>query len=188
MDVGRCSVMSSAARFYPLRLCPGEDLVLSLRRLVAGAGIQAGYIAGAVGSLSRVELRYAGRPEGTVRDGCFEIVSLIGTLDPAGEHLHMTVSDPEGRVEGGLRGGIPQRGGAEADPVRGLGGYGDEPDRQGAELRDRLGDREGPAAEDAGAIPQRLPGGLGADVTLSPSLAFWVRLNWGRGCADFPCD
>ena len=101
MDVGRCSVMSSAARFYPLRLCPGEDLVLSLRRLVAGAGIQAGYIAGAVGSLSRVELRYAGRPEGTVRDGCFEIVSLIGTLDPAGEHLHMTVSDPEGRVEGG---------------------------------------------------------------------------------------
>ena len=95
MDVGRCSVMSSAARFYPLRLCPGEDLVLSLRRLVAGAGIQAGYIAGAVGSLSRVELRYAGRPEGTVRDGCFEIVSLIGTLDPAGEHLHMTVSDPE---------------------------------------------------------------------------------------------
>ena len=35
------------------------------------------------------------------RDGCFEIVSLIGTLDAAGEHLHMAVSDPEGRVKGG---------------------------------------------------------------------------------------
>lgn len=101
METERFFVMDSAARFYPLRLCPGEDLVLSLRRLVAKAGIQAGYIAGVVGSLSRVVLRYAGRPDGTVRDGCFEIVSLIGTLDPAGEHLHMTVSDPEGRVEGG---------------------------------------------------------------------------------------
>ena len=56
---------------------------------------------GAVGSLSRAVLRWAGRPDGTVRDGCFEIVSLIGTIDAAGEHLHMTVSDPEGRVEGG---------------------------------------------------------------------------------------
>lgn len=101
MEEGRISHVSSAARFYPMRLRPGEDPVLSLRRLAAETGLRAGFIAGAVGSLSRAVLRYAGCPEGNVRDGCFEVVSLIGTLDAAGEHLHMTVSDPAGRVEGG---------------------------------------------------------------------------------------
>lgn len=91
----------SAARFHALRLLPGEDPVLSLRRLSAETGLRAGFIAGAVGSLSRAVLRFAGCPDGTVRDGCFEIVSLVGTLDAAGEHLHMAVSDPGGRVEGG---------------------------------------------------------------------------------------
>lgn len=101
METERTAYPASAARFFSVRLRPGEDPVLSLRRLTAETGLRAGFVAGAVGSLSRAVLRWAGRPDGTVRDGCFEIVSLIGTIDAAGEHLHMTVSDPEGRVEGG---------------------------------------------------------------------------------------
>lgn len=59
MDEGRIAYTASAARFYPLRLAPGEDPVLSLRRLVAETGLRAGFIAGAVGSLSRAVLRCA---------------------------------------------------------------------------------------------------------------------------------
>ncbi|MFC2593831.1 MAG: PPC domain-containing DNA-binding protein, partial [Fretibacterium sp.] len=86
MDASHSPYMVSAARFHALRLLPGEDPVLSLRRLSAETGLHAGFVAGAVGSLSRAVLRFAGCPDGTVRDGCFEIVSLIGTLDAAGEH------------------------------------------------------------------------------------------------------
>ena len=95
------SFPSSAARFFPLRLRPGEDVTLSLRRMMQIAELRAGFIAGAVGSLSRSTLRYAGRSDGVAKDGVFEIVSLIGTLDAAGEHLHMAISGPDGRVEGG---------------------------------------------------------------------------------------
>ena len=95
------SVGTSRARFFAFRLLPGDDVVLSLRNVVRSAGIRAGYIAGAVGSLSTARLRFAGEPDGTRLDGCFEVVSLIGTVDAEGEHIHAAVSDPSGRVVGG---------------------------------------------------------------------------------------
>lgn len=91
----------SRARFFCLRLLPGQDLLDELRRWIAKTGLRAGYIAGAVGSLSQAGLRFAGKPESRVETGCFEVVSLIGTLDAKNEHLHMTISDSEGRVTGG---------------------------------------------------------------------------------------
>ena len=96
-----CQYLGSAARFFSFRLLPGQDLIAELRRWTAEAGLQAGYIAGAVGSLSRAGLRFAGGSENSLISGCFEVVSLIGTLDAGGEHLHMALSDPEGRVTGG---------------------------------------------------------------------------------------
>lgn len=92
---------TSRARFFAFRLLPGDDVVLSLRNVVSSAGMRAGYIAGAVGSLSTVCLRLAGEPDGTQVDGCFEVVSLIGTVDAEGEHIHAAISDPSGRVVGG---------------------------------------------------------------------------------------
>lgn len=92
---------ASGARFFSLRLAPGQDLIGELRRWSAKTGLRAGYVAGVVGSLSQAGLRFAGRPESRVETGCFEVVSLIGTLDAQGEHLHMTISDPDGRVTGG---------------------------------------------------------------------------------------
>lgn len=93
--------LGSNARFFAFRLLPGQDLIGELRRWVAEMELRAGYIAGAVGSLSEVSLRFAGLPESSISSGCFEVVSLIGTLDAKGEHLHMTISDPDGHVIGG---------------------------------------------------------------------------------------
>ncbi len=92
---------TSPARFFAFRLVPGDDVIASLRNTVRSLGIRAGYIAGAVGSLSTARLRLAGQPDGTHVDGCFEVVSLIGTVDAEGEHIHAAVSDPSGRVVGG---------------------------------------------------------------------------------------
>ena len=91
----------SGGRFLAFRLAPGEELLGALRRIVAAYGIRAGYVAGVVGSLSRACLRFAGRHDGTALDGCFEVVSLVGTLDAGGEHLHMTISNQEGTTTGG---------------------------------------------------------------------------------------
>jgi hypothetical protein len=91
----------SEGRFLAFRLAPGEELLSSLRRIVRTHHIRAGYVAGVVGSLSWAHLRFAGRPDGTLLDGCFEVVSLVGTLDAKGEHLHMTISNPEGATTGG---------------------------------------------------------------------------------------
>jgi predicted DNA-binding protein with PD1-like motif len=43
----------------------------------------------------------ADQPEGTVFEGKHEIVSLVGTLSPDGDHLHVAVSDSSGRTLGG---------------------------------------------------------------------------------------
>ncbi|MGC4053583.1 MAG: DUF296 domain-containing protein [Paludibaculum sp.] len=46
-------------------------------------------------------MRYADRPGATVREGRFEIVSLVGTVDAGSMHVHLSVSDGRGRTVGG---------------------------------------------------------------------------------------
>jgi len=91
----------SSGRFFAFRLSPGEDLLEGIRNAVRSEGVRAGFVAAAAGSLSRACLRYAGKPDGTILEGCFETVSLSGTAEAGGEHLHASLSDPEGRVVGG---------------------------------------------------------------------------------------
>lgn len=93
--------MTSAARFFAFRLLPGDELLEGLCRCVALHGIQAGWIAGAVGSLSRASLRFAGQPDALRLEGAFEIVALSGTLDAHGAHLHLSVADEQGAMRGG---------------------------------------------------------------------------------------
>lgn len=91
----------SNARFIAVRLSPREDVILALRQKIQSQGLQAAFIAGAVGSLTDVALRFAGQ-EGTHHTtGKYEIVSLIGTLDAGGEHIHLAVSDEKGQMSGG---------------------------------------------------------------------------------------
>lgn len=92
---------TSNARYLALRLRPGEDVIPTLRKYVEQNNLQAAFIAGCVGSLTQVSLRFAGREGTQEMAGKYEIVSLIGTLDPEGEHLHLAISDENGHMQGG---------------------------------------------------------------------------------------
>lgn len=85
----------------PLRLHPGDDLQGAIEQHVAEAGIGAAYVVAGMGSLSTARIRFAGVPELDVFHGDLEILTLSGTLSPDGPHLHISVSDAEGRVWGG---------------------------------------------------------------------------------------
>jgi predicted DNA-binding protein with PD1-like motif len=91
----------SPGRYAALRLKPGEDPVAALRALQVQTGAQAMALVTCVGSLTRAVIRHANRPEGTVYRGHYEITSLVGTIDPVAEHLHLTITDGEGRAFGG---------------------------------------------------------------------------------------
>jgi len=100
------SGLASPATVHALRLRPGEDLLASLGRFRVDHGLKAAAIVTCVGSLTRAALRFANKPTTTVLEGHFEIVSLVGTLSPDGDHVHISISDGEGRTTGGhLMGG-----------------------------------------------------------------------------------
>ena len=88
-------------RFHAVRLTPGQDLRREIEKLNAFAGIRAGFVLSAAGSLTRVALRLANQQHTHVMEGHFEIVSLAGTTGPDGLHLHMAVSDVRGVTTGG---------------------------------------------------------------------------------------
>ncbi|WP_322071224.1 PPC domain-containing DNA-binding protein [Paraburkholderia bannensis] len=85
----------------PLRLSPGEDLRDALGRVLTQQRVNAAYVVQGIGSLSAVALRYAGIDAPTSMQGDYEILTLAGTWSPDGPHLHMSVSDAQGRVSGG---------------------------------------------------------------------------------------
>lgn len=87
------------------RLKPGQLLKEQIEQAAIDKGIKAGVLLSAVGSLSVAVLRMAGAtPEGQsikTFEGAFEIVSTTGTICDEGAHIHITISDKEGRVIGG---------------------------------------------------------------------------------------
>ena len=91
----------SGATPFVLRLVPGEDLRLSLEALTRDQGLRAGYVAACVGSLKRAAIRFSNVRNAEMIEGPFEIVALSGTLSPDGPHLHIALSDREGRTIGG---------------------------------------------------------------------------------------
>jgi uncharacterized protein len=84
-----------------LRLSPGDDLRLALDHAFATHGMTAGFVMQGIGSLSVARLRYAGRDDIAELRGDLEILTLAGSLSAQGPHLHMSVSDANGRVFGG---------------------------------------------------------------------------------------
>lgn len=85
----------------PLRIGAGQDLRAVLAGLVAAHHVDAAFVLQGIGSLSVARIRYAGRPDFTERHGDLEILTLGGSLSPDGPHLHVSVSDADGRVTGG---------------------------------------------------------------------------------------
>lgn len=88
-------------QLYVIRLRPGQDVGQELSRLVVEKGLRAAFILTCVGSLRQAALRLANQPDTTLYEDKFEIVSLVGTLDAAGYHLHISLSDGQGRTIGG---------------------------------------------------------------------------------------
>lgn len=109
---------------HPLRLGPGADLRAAIEAAVdeacaaaaaaasgreaavgalgtPSAGPAAAFVLQGIGSLSVAQLRYAGLPSATELRGDLEILTLAGSVAPDGAHLHMSVSDAQGRVYGG---------------------------------------------------------------------------------------
>lgn len=91
----------SSGRFAAIRLQPGEDPLAALRALQRRTGAAAMALVTCVGSLTRAVIRHANRDEASEYRGHFEITALTGTIDPAGQHLHLTIADGEGRAFGG---------------------------------------------------------------------------------------
>jgi predicted DNA-binding protein with PD1-like motif len=94
------NALSSTARFYALRLKPGQDVVAELRKFVDANNLKAVSIVSVVGSLTKALLRHANTGVWSEISGHFEIVSLVGTIDEKGEHLHISLSDRTGKTTG----------------------------------------------------------------------------------------
>ena len=90
---------------HTFRIKPGNDLKEELEKFVKAKNIQAGFIITCVGGLSQASMRMAGalpdRQDIRTYKGDFEITSLVGTLSVNGVHLHMAISDSEGKSFGG---------------------------------------------------------------------------------------
>jgi hypothetical protein len=86
---------------YTFRLKPGDDIFDSIESFVRGKKIEAGCVLSGVGSLTRAVLRLANRDHYSEYKGHFEIVSLTGTVSIHGSHLHVSISDGDGKTIGG---------------------------------------------------------------------------------------
>jgi hypothetical protein len=85
----------------PLRLHPGDDLRAAVVAALQASGQEAAFVLQGIGSLRVAQLRYAGQPQADVLHGDLEILTLAGSVSADGAHLHMAVSDAQGRVLGG---------------------------------------------------------------------------------------
>jgi predicted DNA-binding protein with PD1-like motif len=88
-------------RTLPLRLVLGDDLRTTLEDIARTRTPGAAFVLQGIGSLSVAQLRYAGADDPAELRGDLEILTLAGSLSPDGAHLHMSVSDRDGRVYGG---------------------------------------------------------------------------------------
>lgn len=91
----------SAMNTVALRLMPGADLKQSLSDYCIEHQIDAACVVSCVGSLRKASIRFADCAEGTELNAKLEIVSLVGTVSQHGCHLHIAVSDGQGRTSGG---------------------------------------------------------------------------------------
>jgi len=85
----------------PVRLHPGVDLKQAVEELATGLPEGSGFLVSGIGSLVYARLRMANEAEERRIDGPLEIISVSGSITRQGAHLHIAVSDTQGRVIGG---------------------------------------------------------------------------------------
>jgi uncharacterized protein len=94
-------IVDERIRVHVFRLRPGDDLLESLRAYAHAQHLHAAVVLTAAGSLTQAAIRYANQPNATLSTGHFEIVSLVGTLEDGGEHLHLSLGAENGTMIGG---------------------------------------------------------------------------------------
>jgi uncharacterized protein len=95
------AISTERARIHIFRLRPGDDLLGSIRAYVNANHLAAAVVLSAVGSFTQASLRYANQPEAHLQTGHFEIVSITGTVEAGGEHIHLSIADGRGKMTGG---------------------------------------------------------------------------------------
>jgi uncharacterized protein len=88
-------------KVHVFRLKPHDDLKKKIHEFALANSIRAAVVVTCVGSLEQFTLRFANQSLVTQRKGHFEIVSLSGTLAASSIHLHIAVSDENGKTIGG---------------------------------------------------------------------------------------
>lgn len=85
------------------RLTDGQDLLIEIRKLLDEHDVEAGIILSAVGSLRKSNIRVPVINGGVkyISPENLEIDSLHGTVSKNGCHLHISVSDIDGKAWGG---------------------------------------------------------------------------------------
>lgn len=86
---------------YTFRLKPGQDLFDSIQAFAMEKQVNAGCILSGVGSLTHAALRLADRQVVSEYEAHFELVSITGTVSVHGSHLHISISDEDGKIVGG---------------------------------------------------------------------------------------
>jgi predicted DNA-binding protein with PD1-like motif len=86
---------------YTFRLKPGQDLFDSIEAFAMEKQVKAGCVLSGVGSLTHAALRLANREFISDFERHFEIVSITGTVSIHGSHLHISISDGDGKTVGG---------------------------------------------------------------------------------------
>lgn len=92
-------------KVHAFRLRPGADLKLEIEKFAKSQNIKAGFIITGVAGLSVANIRMAGatpsKQDIQKFDGPLEVDSMVGTVSVNGCHIHVTLSDKEGRAIGG---------------------------------------------------------------------------------------
>ncbi len=85
---------------FVYRITPENDLKEEINLFTIKNNVKAGILICAVGSLSKAVLRMS---DGSIKqfEGPLEIVSIQGTVSLDGIHVHLSVSDENGKVWGG---------------------------------------------------------------------------------------
>ena len=87
-------------RALPIHLDAGADLRGSLEQ-IAREEQAFGFVLSVVGNMRQACFACPGQDAPIVLEGELEIITLQGTLSPAGVHLHLSFSDPSCQVWGG---------------------------------------------------------------------------------------
>ncbi|MEK7662345.1 MAG: PPC domain-containing DNA-binding protein [Patescibacteria group bacterium] len=86
---------------HVFRLRPGQNFREEIDKYVREHNIRAGIILTCVGNLTKAILRMANARVIKTWEGSFEIVSLVGTVETGNSHIHVCLSDEDGKTFGG---------------------------------------------------------------------------------------